>query len=189
MMDQTTVANLTLYATIVIAVIGAFYTLWQIRAANLVAVADLHRELTTGEVADARHVIGSWLYSPPLKETIDDGSLIKSYYQLCWAVERVSNVLKARTLLLVFPDGTSEGTKLGRLRSWLGGDAAQGLGWSIEEILRNIARLRHDEKSRLKIQDDDVQKWLREKLIASLSGKYTEIAERLTPPAPTAPTP
>lgn len=171
-----------------IGVIAGGYTLWERRRRNKEAIADLHRELTTGEVANARDVIGTYFYAPtPRKNAIDDGQLTKAYYQLCWAIERVSNIIRARGFHLHFPDTkTSRAARALRcVRAKWSGDVSAGLGWSLDEILRNIARLHTQEHDRLHLDDDDVQAWLSRRLVKPLRKRYVSLKTELQHQSPT----
>lgn len=166
----TPVDVISVIVTASIALIAAGYALYQRRSTNLHVIADLHRELTTGEVAEARHTIGTFFYAPPKRRNrIDDGQLTKSYYQLCWAIERVSNVITAHSFSVSFESDTTQRPFNRKARQE---KATVGLGWSVEEILRNIARLHVHESKRLGLNDVDVQKWLTTRLDKRLRDRY-----------------
>jgi len=75
-----------------IAVVAGWYTLLIRRRETQQALADVHRELTTGEVAHARDVIGTMLYAPDRRNEFTRSQLIQAYFALYWCVERVDNV-------------------------------------------------------------------------------------------------
>ncbi|MBP1160946.1 hypothetical protein [Rhodococcus sp. PvR099] len=52
--------------------------------------ADLHRDMTTGAVADARHVVGTKRYGNSDARRSVDARVIESYYVLLWAYERLA---------------------------------------------------------------------------------------------------
>ncbi|MEU1523957.1 hypothetical protein ABZ413_17325 [Nocardia rhamnosiphila] len=99
------------------------------RRESLALAAELHRDLTTGEVAKARHVIGSKMYGnlPQRSAVADD--VMESYYILLWAFERLAagvevlrkaNHHEALALLLTITE------------------------WHAKEIDQNIRRLKAD---------------------------------------------
>ena len=53
--------------------------------------ASLLGDLTTGEVAQARNVLGTWLYGPHERHSqVQESDLIQSYYTVAWAIERLA---------------------------------------------------------------------------------------------------
>lgn len=74
----------------------AAYFSWSVARSSLLTerrryAAGLQADLTTGEVAAARNVIGTWLYGPHDRHSqIEEGELIQAYYTVAWAIERLA---------------------------------------------------------------------------------------------------
>lgn len=125
---------------------------------SLLIAADLHRDLTTGEVAEARDVIGSWIYqdSSTAPRSID-ATVRHSYYVLLWAFERLSTGVQVLKV-------SQRKEALNILR-----DSAK---WHVLEIAANLNELHHAESSNL--QDEEA--WTRfEECTDILQGAHFEL--------------
>lgn len=88
--------------------------------------AALLADLTTGEVATARNVIGSWLYgSHEQHSPISDPELIRAYYVVAWALERLA---VGRTALGAMRIGDRKAMK----------ELDGSLLWHVEEQAQNL---------------------------------------------------
>ena len=75
----------------------------QARAANEIAISvahreirelafGMHRDLTTGEVAEARNCLGTWRYgAAEQRRAVTDSQLIQAFYIVLWCLERMAN--------------------------------------------------------------------------------------------------
>lgn len=75
----------------------------QARAANEIAINvahreirelafGMHRDLTTGEVAEARNCLGTWRYgTAEQRREVTDSQLIQAFYIVLWCLERMAN--------------------------------------------------------------------------------------------------
>lgn len=75
----------------------------QARAANEIAINvahreirelafGMHRDLTTGEVAEARNCLGTWRYGGAEQRlAVTDSRLIQAFYIVLWCLERMAN--------------------------------------------------------------------------------------------------
>lgn len=88
--------------------------------------AALLADLTTGEVAAARNVIGSWLYgSHEQHSPISTAELIRAYYVVAWALERLA---VGRTALGAMRIGDRKAMK----------ELDERLLWHVEEQAQNL---------------------------------------------------
>ncbi|WP_159615328.1 hypothetical protein [Arthrobacter zhaoguopingii] len=88
--------------------------------------AALLADLTTGEVASARNVIGNWLYGGHEQHgRITESELIHAYYGVAWALERLA---VGRTALGAMRFGDSRAMK----------ELDQRLLWHVEEQAQNL---------------------------------------------------
>jgi len=158
-------AGLAAIAPVCIAIVAAWYTHQARRREKRQALANIHRELTTGEVAVARDVIGVALYAQSPRNHLDDASLIRAYFQLYWCVERVDNLAQIHAK----PDSPKRVQKkisrderkpFSRRKSepwrwqWET-QKSEFLTWNLDEIVGNIIRFRHGFAEMLNIDDDD----------------------------------
>ena len=127
------------------------------------ALANAHVDLTTGEVAAARDVIGTLLYGTPSQA--DKVQSISALFRLYWAVQRFANVQR---VYMPRPDRRHEK----RIEEFL--------TWNLTEIVLNIGmyRLRFGEE--LTVEDDDA--W--QDLVGYLSRSQPELLSRLESQAP-----
>ena len=109
------------------------------------AIASVHVDLTTGEAAAARDVIGSVLYARNGLGSVGRERAISSYFKLYWAVQRAENTYRVLNLRA---DST------GRFEN----DEEAFLSWNFREIVQNIVEFRRRYGSRLRVQDDDAWK-------------------------------
>ncbi len=127
------------------------------------ALADIHRELTTGEVAEARDTIATALYSCSVPDVSHRATLIRAYFQLYWCVERVDNVAQVHAK----PDSPRKvDRKISRdarkpLSSrhrepwrWQWETKKSGfLTWNLDEIVGNVIQFRNAYGESLGIDD------------------------------------
>ncbi|MCQ1954146.1 hypothetical protein [Arthrobacter sp. zg-Y238] len=110
--------------------VAAFFS-WMVAHNSMLAerrryAASLQADLTTGEVAAARNVIGSWLYGPHVRHSqIEESELIQSYYTVAWAIERLAAGRSALGVLR-FSDRRTIATFDKRIK------------WHVQEQARNL---------------------------------------------------
>lgn len=75
----------------VLAVAVAAFVYWgQRRAGHMEVARSLHVDLTTGEVARARELLGTLRYgTPQAKGAIDPASALTGYFAILWCFERI----------------------------------------------------------------------------------------------------
>jgi hypothetical protein len=122
------------------------------------ALADLHHDLTTGEVAHARHVVGSAIYGRPDERSI--GEAISAMFALYWAVQRVAN------LRLVHSSTSNSAADL---------QTREFLTWNLDEIVSNIVEFRHKYREELQIRDDDAWQSFIAYVKESLPERYDQL--------------
>lgn len=88
--------------------------------------ADLHRDMTTGSVADARHVIGTSIYGSSEAKAAVRSQVMESYYVLLWAFERLATGVE----VLVESENSEA---LAILRT--------AIDWHVAEVGKNILSL------------------------------------------------
>jgi hypothetical protein len=126
----------------------------QARAANEIAMSvahreirelafGLHRDLTTGEVAEARNRLGTWRYGTDLqREGIDDGQLIQAFYVVLWCLERMANgdgILRQQQGVL--SRLSAKGRDAGNSRD-LHRQSMDHLRWHLRENVGNLVAVR-----------------------------------------------
>jgi hypothetical protein len=138
-----------------------------LKAARRQQSAALLADLTTGEVASARHTIGSWLYgSHEQHSPISNPELIQAYYTVAWALERLA---VGRTALRVMRFGDTRALdELDARLSWHVNEQVPNLRFvadhvgtidnteveeSLESIQREIPLLQNNEKRRVRVCD------------------------------------
>ncbi|MHA6668972.1 hypothetical protein ACX3O0_08890 [Homoserinimonas sp. A447] len=99
------------------------------------ALAQIHRDLTTGEVEYARHVIGTVLYGKHGLKKFESEDVIRAYFVLLFAVERVGNLKLAMGFYL---PSTSD----------------KFLRWNLDEVVNNIIVIRNLYGEKLGIMDE-----------------------------------
>ena len=97
-------------------------------------LAALHRDLTTGETADARHVIGKVLHARRDLGGVGDETAVRSFFVLYWAVERSFN------------HHLAIGSRVGKLQG-------EFLDYNLNELANNIIVFRNRHRVSLGIQD------------------------------------
>jgi hypothetical protein len=120
--------------------------------------AEVHRDLTTGEVADARDVIGTVLYSPGAKGP-RQLEVINAYFKLIWAVQRAMNALR------VYNVSRETGRDIGSSREFW--------SWNYRELVENIGKIHWRYRDEYGISDDDA--WM--ELVASVRQYDRVLAE------------
>jgi hypothetical protein len=122
------------------------------------AIASVHIDLTTGETASARDVIGSVLYGPGLA-AVGAEAAISSYYKLHWAVQRTENAYRVFKL---------KPEKLDR-------DIEDFLSWNFREIVQNIVKFRQTYRDELEIADE--QAW--QTFVERVKYNYPKLARKV----------
>jgi hypothetical protein len=133
------------------------------------ALAGVHRDLTSGEVANARDIVARTILSK--SETIDPntkGESIKAYFALLWCVERVDNTFQ----IYAKPDVVSRARK----RSGPPLEAKEhglskvdSLIWNLNEVIDEILGFRSQFKVSFDIQDDDAWESFKKRLKSNAS--------------------
>jgi hypothetical protein len=126
------------------------------------AIASVHFDLTTGETALARDVVGSALYAPEGLARVGNEAAISSYFKLYWAVQRTENTYRVFNL---------RRDRLGRLDS----DEEAFLSWNFHEIVQNIVEFRRRFRDELAIQDEDA--W--ESFVTRLKDRHPRLASEV----------
>lgn len=102
------------------------------RQGTLAALTDL----TTGDVAVARNLVGTYMYGPDhAVSRISIPDLIRAYYTLSWAVERAAGAYEALRV------------SSGREREGL----VRSLHWHVREVVTNLTLVRRQ----VEIEDDE----------------------------------
>ncbi|MGD8166660.1 hypothetical protein ACEXOS_005515 [Herbiconiux sp. P16] len=122
------------------------------------ALADLHLDLTTGETAHARHVIGTAMYGEPDTEATSDA--IAALFALYWAVQRVAN------LRLVHASTSNSAADL---------QTREFLTWNLDEIVSNIIEFRRQYREKLHIRDKDAWRSFIGYVQESLPERYNQL--------------
>lgn len=118
------------------------------------ALTELHASLTSGDIAEARHTIGTLLYSMRTKEHPGRLESISAYFGLIWALQRSRNVL--RTHLLPWKRMNAQMSVWQRIvRGRRIEDMTRALTWNLSEIADNIVRFRFAYGEAWDIEDDD----------------------------------
>jgi hypothetical protein len=122
-------------------------------------IVKTHENLTTGEVAVARDVIGSHLYAKPSAQ--ERKAAISSLFVLYWAVQRADNNMR----LYWFRDNREiERSKIKRY-----------LTWNLKEICSNIVEFRSRYSGRLRVEDKDAWEDFRERLRVRLPDLHEQL--------------
>jgi hypothetical protein len=162
---ETLISWIGALTPVAIAGVAGWYTLGTRRREKQKALADIHRELTTGEVAEARDIIGAALYSPSRRGTLNDAAMIRAYFHLYWCVERVDNVAQVHAR----PDSPKKVRRKISLdarripsrrhrESWRWqweSEKSKFLTWNLDEIVGDLIRFRHEFGDTLDIDDGD----------------------------------
>lgn len=123
------------------------------RRDRLQALTDLHATLTSGEIAQARHTVGSLLYSDPQQAESDKENSIAAYFVLVWALQRSRNVFRTRRMhwrtldqpqslwSTVMHSGSS--------------DASVILTWNLTEIAQNVSEFHSRYGEAWSVADED----------------------------------
>jgi hypothetical protein len=132
--------------------------------------AALLADLTAGEVASARHTIGSWLYGTHEQHSpISNPELIRAYYTVAWALERLA---VGRTALRVMRFGDTRAVdELDARLSWHVNEQVPNLRFiarhvgtiddkeveeSLESIQREIPLLQNNDDRHVSVCDSRV---------------------------------
>ena len=132
----------TAVASMAVAIVALGYTWAQERRDVKRALSAMHADLTSGEVAHARDVVGDLRFGVVAKGRMTCAKKnrgreeIRAYFTLIWAVERVDNALSMYTTRRTL-----------RLEHYV--------KWNLDELTRNIVWLRQAHGSRLGISDQD----------------------------------
>lgn len=155
--DAATWSTFALSLVTAIAAIVVFVRLR--RRERRTAMADLHASLTSGETAQARHVIGTLLYSPSRLGRPSRLESISAYFTLIWALQRAQNVFRTHLLPSEQLDSAIPGwNTIGRGRMQ---DATNALTWNLREIAENVRAFHEGYGGRWQIEDEDAWKEVR----------------------------
>ena len=126
----------------------------QARAANEIAISvahreirelafGMHRDLTTGEVAEARNCLGTWRYgAAEQRRAVTDSQLIQAFYIVLWCLERMANgeqILRQQQGVLTrlsAKRGDADGTRD------LHRQSMEHLRWHLRENVANLVAVR-----------------------------------------------
>jgi len=126
----------------------------QARAANEIAINvahreirelafGMHRDLTTGEVAEARNCLGTWRYgTAEQRRAVTDSQLIQAFYIVLWCLERMANgeqILRQQQGVLTrlsAKRGDADGTRD------LHRQSMEHLRWHLRENVGNLVAVR-----------------------------------------------
>ena len=150
--------------TLAIAAVAGIYALIGIRRDRRGVWAEIHRDLTTGEVALARDVVGTVIYSGWRARHLPKVELMRALFVLYWGVERAdnaSNIYKKsarRKAVARRLRATSRRKNLTRSESvdleWQK-RKSEFLTWNLEEIVGNILEFRMKYRDSLDLVDGD----------------------------------
>jgi hypothetical protein len=139
----TVLASSTAVAASAATVIGIVHTASAAARAKTAALAAVHVDLTSGEVAAARDVMGTFRYSQDggrMPERVTDADAVRAYFAILWAVERADNALS-------YYSARSQRR------------ASAFIGWNLDELTRNMVWFRTAHGARLHL--DDSHSWSR----------------------------
>lgn len=105
------------------------------------ALASVHVDLTTGDTARARDIIGQVLYSKKGLKAVDRDAAISAFFRLYWAVQRLENAY------LVYRITTKRARWQGLHETFL--------TYHFNEIAFEVAEFRRRHKQALEIADND----------------------------------
>jgi hypothetical protein len=127
------------------------------------AFADAHLDLTTGETAQARDVIGTVLYSNRGIRGVSTDEAIGALFRLYWAVQRLENLYRVFGIQM----GNGRTTKIGRLHD-------SYISYNFKEIVSNVVAFRHKYHERLRIADNEAWQSFASGLRASFPELHVE---------------
>jgi hypothetical protein len=113
------------------------------RRSRQAALAAVHADLTMGEVAAARHAIGTFRYTQDggrRPGRVLDEDAMRAYFVILWALERADNTLSC------YSSGNQR-------------RASGFIGWNLDELTRNVVWFRREHGARLHL--DDAESWTR----------------------------
>ncbi|PPF44144.1 hypothetical protein C5B85_10890 [Pseudoclavibacter sp. AY1F1] len=153
-------ASVTLITALAIAVkadeISRAQLDYQIRDAARLGLTDL----TTGETAEARDIIGSLIYNTLARQTASRADVIRSYFRLMWAIERAGAVVESLR-------GHKDVQK----------EAVSAWAWHLDEIAFNVWLIGTTEQADRHLGLDDLDARRRASgVIQALSSVRTESA-------------
>ena len=129
------------------------------------AIASIHFDLTTGEVASARDAIGTVLYGGGLDKAREQEA-IAALFRLYWAIQRAENTYRVHEL-----DPASS--------KKLSGQQELFLSWNFREIVQNVVAFHDGYGERLHIEDSEAWNSFEDRLQKSSPDLYAEfLAER-----------
>jgi hypothetical protein len=136
-------ATVTAIAASLAAVAGFAYSNAQSARAKQASLAAVHSELTTGETAAARNVMGTFRYtqhgasaSPGSGDGVTDAEVRQAYFVILWAIERADNALSHYS-------ARDQHRASGFIR------------WNLDELTRNVVWFRSMHAERLGVSDED----------------------------------
>ncbi|WP_104090837.1 hypothetical protein [Cryobacterium sp. N19] len=124
------------------------------------AIASIHYDLTTGEAASARDVIGTLLYGNGL-DAVPKQDAIAALFRLYWAIQRAENTYRVHEL-----DPVSS--------KKLSGQQELFLSWNFREIVQNIVAFHDGYGEKLCIEDADAWNSFEDRLKVSSPDLYEE---------------
>jgi hypothetical protein len=113
------------------------------RRSRQAALAAVHADLTTGEVAAARDAMGTFRYTQDGGREpgrVLDEDAMRAYFVILWALERADNTLSC------YSSGNQR-------------RASGFIGWNLDELTRNVVWFRREHGRRLHL--DDAESWTR----------------------------
>ncbi|TFD05529.1 hypothetical protein [Cryobacterium sp. TMT1-66-1] len=125
------------------------------------AISSIHIDLTTGETAQARNVIGTVLYATDGLDLVGQREAISALFKLYWAVQRAQNTYRVYRL-----DAAAPGKMQGQEEFFL--------SWNFRELVENIVTFHRDYGERLHIKDEDAWNSFEERLRAGYPDLFNE---------------
>lgn len=134
-------STLDVLASVLIGVVGVFAAAKLSRHQFRQTGLELLQDLTTGEVATARNIIGTLMYGTDAQiRQLTTSDLVREYYVLLWGIER--NAEGYRALI------SSRQRRSAR-------EFRSSVNWHVEEIVRNLAVMHRE------MFYDDSEAWKR----------------------------
>lgn len=148
-------------AAIIAAVVAGYVSRQLRQRERRQAIADINTDFTTGEVAEARDVVGTALYAPDGLSLVGPRELINAYFKLHWAFQRAQNTYRVFGLR---PTTSAS----------IGGQHKDFLSWNFREVVQNIVIVHNKFGSELHIADEDAWVWFESQLKASHEELHAE---------------
>lgn len=125
------------------------------------ALASVHVDLTRGETAKARDLIGSVLYSKRGIKAVDPQSAIAALFRLYWAVQRLENVYRVYRI-------KPNAQRSRRLHETY-------MSYNFNDVVKNLVQFRQTYGAKLGVSDDEAWELFREGLKFEFPDVYREV--------------